>query len=92
MKIDIKGPLTGLTIYEVWEAMIALTSTCVRGRQKCGKATGLGLLNYNEVYPEWLAASSIGRNIFLQLSDENPDAMTQLLLVNHQNYSLLTND
>ncbi len=88
MKIDIKRPPTGLTIYEVWEAIIALTSTCVRGRQKCGKATGLGLLI--TMKSEWLTASGIGRNIFLQLSDENPDAMTQLLPVNHQNYSLLT--
>ena len=42
MKLDIKDQPTGLTIYEVWEAMVALTSTCVRGRQLCGRAYGLG--------------------------------------------------
>ena len=43
VKIDITGQPTGLSWYEVWEAVVALASTCVRGRQKCGKATGLGL-------------------------------------------------
>ena len=42
IELDVKGAPTGLTIYEVWEAMVALTSTCVRGRQLCGRAYGLG--------------------------------------------------
>ena len=43
VKIDIQGQPTALTLYEVWEAIVALTSTCVRGRQQCGRASGLGL-------------------------------------------------
>ncbi|CAF9927366.1 MAG: hypothetical protein ALECFALPRED_003692 [Alectoria fallacina] len=74
VKIDITGQPTGLSWYEVWEAVVALASTCVRGRQKCGKATGLGL----------------GRNVYLQLSDENPDADIEPLSVGSQNSSLLT--
>ena len=46
VKLDINGQPTGLSLYEVWEAFVALTSTCVRGRQKCGKASDLGLYNY----------------------------------------------
>lgn len=42
VKVDINGEPTGLTLYESWEAVVALAATCVRGRQKCGKATGLG--------------------------------------------------
>ena len=49
VKIDITGQPTGLSWYEVWEAVVALASTCVRGRQKCGKATGLGSYQWNEV-------------------------------------------
>lgn len=74
VKIDITGQPTGLSWYEVWEAVVALASTCVRGRQKCGKAAGLG----------------VGRNIFLQLSDEHPDATTQPLSIGSQNLSFLT--
>ena len=43
VKIDIRGQPTSLTLYEVWEAIVALTSTCVRGRQRSGKASSLGL-------------------------------------------------
>ena len=43
IKLDIKGDPTPLTLYEVWEAVVALTATCVRRSQKCGKASGLGL-------------------------------------------------
>ena len=43
VKIDIRGTPTALTLYEVWEAIVALTSTCVRGRQREGKASSLGL-------------------------------------------------
>ena len=43
VQIDIKGQPTALTLYEVWEAIVALTATCVRGRQRCGKASSLGL-------------------------------------------------
>lgn len=43
IKIDITGQPTGLSWYEVWEAAVALTATCVRGKQQLGKATGLGL-------------------------------------------------
>ena len=42
VKIDITGQPTGLSWYEVWEATVALTATCVRGKQQSGKATGLG--------------------------------------------------
>ena len=49
MKIDITGEPTGLSWYEVWEAVVALAATCVRGKQKSGKATGLGPHNCNEV-------------------------------------------
>ena len=48
VKIDIKGQPTALTLYEVWEAIVALTATCVRGRQSCGIAGGLGLLYVSE--------------------------------------------
>lgn len=50
VKIDIMGQPTGLSWYEVWEAVVALAATCVRGRQKCGKATGLGLYHIDEVH------------------------------------------
>lgn len=43
IKVDITGQPTGLSWYEVWEAAVALTATCVRGKQQPGKATGLGL-------------------------------------------------
>ena len=49
VKVDIGGEPTGLTLYELWEAVVALTATCVRKRQKCGKATGLGLYNSDRV-------------------------------------------
>lgn len=49
VKLDIAGQPTGLSWYEVWEAVVALGATCVRGRQKGGKATGLGLYNCNRV-------------------------------------------
>lgn len=42
VKVDINGEPTGLTLFELWEAVVALAATCVRGRQKCEKATGLG--------------------------------------------------
>lgn len=49
VKIDIKGQPTGLSWYEVWEAIVALSSICVRGKQKSGKATGLGLCKADEI-------------------------------------------
>lgn len=49
VKIDITGQPTGLSWYEVWEAVVALASTCVRGRQNCGKATGLGVYNCDAI-------------------------------------------
>lgn len=49
VKIDITGQPTGLSWYEVWEAVVALASTCVRGRQKCGRAAGLGSYTFVEV-------------------------------------------
>lgn len=76
LTIDVTGEPTGLSWYEVWEGAVALTSACVRGRQKCGKASGLGL----------------GRNVFLQISDENPDSISQPLLDGGRNLSLLTSD
>ena len=42
VRVDIKGQPTALTLYEVWEAIVALTSTCVRARQRCGIASSLG--------------------------------------------------
>ena len=47
--IDITGEPTGLSWYEIWEAVLALGSTCVRGKDKCGKATGLGWHNSDGV-------------------------------------------
>ena len=41
--IDIVGEPTPLSWYEVWEGVVALASTCVRGKGKCGKGSGLGL-------------------------------------------------
>lgn len=76
LRIDITGQPTGLSWYEVWEAAVALASTCVRGRQKCGKATGLGL----------------DRNVFIQLSNENPDTTPQPLSDDGQNLSLVKSD
>lgn len=49
VKIDITGQPTGLSWYEVWEGVVALASGCVRGKQKGGKATGLGLYKCDEV-------------------------------------------
>ena len=49
VKVDINGEPTGVTLYELWEAVVALAATCVRGRQKCGKATGLGSYNCDRV-------------------------------------------
>lgn len=49
VRMDIRGPPTRLTLYEVWEAIVALTSTCVRGNQRCGKASGLGLHDRDRV-------------------------------------------
>lgn len=49
LTIDVTGEPTGLSWYEVWEGAVALTSACVRGRQKCGKASGLGLYNCGRV-------------------------------------------
>lgn len=48
VKIDIAGQPTGLSWYEIWEGLVALASGCVRGKQKCGKATGLGLCQCDE--------------------------------------------
>ena len=48
VQLDIKGTPTALTLYEVWEAIVALTATCVRGRQRCGIAGGLGSLQVSE--------------------------------------------
>lgn len=76
VKIDIAGQPTGLSWYEIWEGLVALASGCVRGKQKCGKATGLGL----------------GRNVFLELSDENADAIPQPLSNGSQDLSLFTSD
>ena len=50
--IDIVGEPTGLSWYEVWEAVVALASTCVRGKEKCGKANGLGLYFWDETVNE----------------------------------------
>ena len=41
--VDIVGEPTPLSWYEVWEGVVALASTCVRGKGKCGKGSGLGL-------------------------------------------------
>ncbi len=55
VKIDITGQPTGLSWYEVWEAVVALAATCVRGKQKCGKATGLGSYDCHEIQAMALA-------------------------------------
>lgn len=47
--IDITGEPTGLSWYEAWEGVVALAAICVRGKQKSGKATGLGLYDGEEV-------------------------------------------
>ena len=49
VRIDIKGEPTGLSWYEAWEGVVALAAICVRGKQKSGKATGLGLCARKEV-------------------------------------------
>ena len=59
VKLDIRGQPTGLSLYEVWEAFVALTSTCVGGMQKCGKASDLGLYNYSKVR---LEGSNVSRS------------------------------
>ncbi|CAD6591849.1 MAG: hypothetical protein ASARMPRED_005786 [Alectoria sarmentosa] len=55
--VEITGKSTSAEWYEIWEAMSALSVMCVRARGKGGKAFGLGLR----------------KNIFIQISDENPD-------------------
>ena len=40
--VDISGKSTSASWYEIWEAMSALTSMCVRAHGKGGKAFGLG--------------------------------------------------
>lgn len=52
VKMDINGEPTGLSWYEVWEAVVAVASACVHERQKCGKATGLGWCDRHEVIPK----------------------------------------
>lgn len=36
--------------------------------------------------------AGLGRNVFLQLSDEHPDGITQPLSIDSNNSSLLTSD
>ncbi len=40
--IDMAGKPTIGTWYEIWEAMVAIASMCIRAKDKGGKATGLG--------------------------------------------------
>lgn len=42
VNIDINGKATTVTWYEIWEAIMAISSMCVRAQEKGGKATGLG--------------------------------------------------
>lgn len=41
-KIDIDGPATVATWYEIWEAVTAIANMCTRQKKKGGKAKGLG--------------------------------------------------
>lgn len=47
--IDITGQPTGLSWYEAWEGVVALAAVCVRGKEKSGKATGLGVYIGEEI-------------------------------------------
>ena len=40
--VDMAGEPTIGTWYQIWEAMVALASICMRGKDRGGKATGLG--------------------------------------------------
>ncbi|CAD6589690.1 MAG: hypothetical protein ASARMPRED_004173 [Alectoria sarmentosa] len=53
-RIDIDGPATITSWYEIWEAVTAVANMCTRQKGKGGKAKGLGL----------------GKNIRLELSDK----------------------
>ncbi|CAF9905584.1 MAG: hypothetical protein ALECFALPRED_001037 [Alectoria fallacina] len=55
--IDIDGPATIASWYEMWEAVTAIANMCTRQKRKGGKAKGLGL----------------GKNIRLELSDKKDD-------------------
>lgn len=55
--IDIEGPATLATWYELWEAVTAVASMCVRQKGKGGKAKNLG----------------IGKNIRLELLESKQE-------------------
>ncbi|KAL2055746.1 hypothetical protein ABVK25_003990 [Lepraria finkii] len=71
--IDIVGRPTMVAWYEIWEAILAIASLCVRGKGKGGKATGLGL----------------SRNIFVEMADENPDMQPPAANISLSNSSFL---
>ena len=45
--IDIEGPATATSWYEIWEAVNAIASMCTREKNKGGKAKGLGIRSPN---------------------------------------------
>ncbi len=45
--IDIEGPATVTSWYEIWEAVTAIASMCTRQKHKGGKAKGLGIRSPN---------------------------------------------
>ena len=55
-----------------------------------GELLGLVRIHLWKYERGWLMVSGVGRNIFLQLSDEHPDATTQPLSIGSQNLSFLT--
>ena len=42
MVLDIRGKATSISWYEIWEAVLAVASMCVRALGKGGKAINIG--------------------------------------------------
>ena len=75
VQIGISGKPTSLAWYEVWEAVMAVFTMCVRNHGKGGKAFGLGqYLGQNELRYALISWTGLRKNIYLELMDEYPDA------------------
>lgn len=89
--IDIVGRPTMVAWYEIWEAILAIATLCVRGKGKVGKATGLGKYS-RRIFPTSLGLCflpGLSRNIFVEMADENPDMQPPAANISLSNSSFL---
>lgn len=73
IQIGIAGKSTTSSWYEIWEAMVAVVTICVRN-DKAGKAKSIGEhhTHINRFHVCSLR-SGLHKNIFIELTDEYPD-------------------